>query len=752
MPTEREQIEQLRKLLAKAELRASAAEAKVAKAEAKVAKVEAKAAEAEAKAAKAEAKAVEAEARAKAAEKRAELAVVFNDTRSLCVDGAKTIIESLIAHIEQAMDLPEANRDQLVETVKTLRDLLDQCRIASKSMPFIKALARKSERIGSASKQTKTIEELRAEEKKVIEQVTQVTTKLDKVRRSIEERQKQLRPQLNGLAQAVAEVAKEDGENASALVKYCAGICAVEVPACDDEKQPLPNGKLTLGRQKVTFLENARTTEAPEKESFCCPHCGCTAGENLGTFDVRLRQLGLQFTKLAESVTSAHRVVACHECGRHHLLVPASEDVPVTPQGTVGQELVLGAAYLEYSGIPVHRTETILGAERLQLGNSTLGDNMHRWAKEYGRHLFDALLKHCADAYAICADETPFTILQQAGKSKVQVESRSKKAHVLIVSSVPNAEIPFGIYFPLDGRGNEVICEHLGNFKPKCLITDGYQTYSSEEAAVTLKGAKHQSCLVHARRTIMDAFGLKSVRDEMMIAAIPGLIKEVKAKFRNGSPEYALGMVLEGLSRIYGIEKQLKPREGEARKDFLERVKKVRSEKSAEIMQNIEGVMLTLKDSRTIYNESKKKYEAKTKDNLIDKAVVYFLNRREELKVFLTDPEVPPDTNTAERCVRAIAVLENVCKFKQSPAYLESLCTFFTLFATAEACGVSDPLQWLTEFGRALYIHRAGRTLDYLSQEGLRPKKLCNFTKDSIEDFPFEEWLPHAYAARQMKA
>ncbi len=36
-----------------------------------------------------------------------------------------------------------------------------------------------------------------------------------------------------------------------------------------------------------------------------------------------------------------------------------------------------------------------------------------------------------------------------------------------------------------------------------------------------------------------------------------------------------------------------------------------------------------------------------------------------------------------ERCVRVVAVLEDVCKFKQS---MDALCIFFTLLATAEAC------------------------------------------------------------------
>ena len=53
------------------------------------------------------------------------------------------------------------------------------------------------------------------------------------------------------------------------------------------------------------------------------------------------------------------------------------------------------------------------------------------------------------------------------------------------------------------------------------------------------------------------------------------------------------------------------------------------------------------------------------------------------------------------------------CDFKQSSEYMESLCVYFTLAETAKMQDFNDAMtrEWLEDFGRAYYLHRANATL-----------------------------------------
>ena len=93
---------------------------------------------------------------------------------------------------------------------------------------------------------------------------------------------------------------------------------------------------------------------------------------------MRVRKLICDLQSLTDAGISRHRIMDCHQCGRHHLMVSENEPVPVTPQRTIGQDMTLAAAHMTYCGVPVHRTERILQLNRLQMGNSTLGDSMLR--------------------------------------------------------------------------------------------------------------------------------------------------------------------------------------------------------------------------------------------------------------------------------------------------------------------------------------------------------------------------------------
>jgi hypothetical protein len=59
------------------------------------------------------------------------------------------------------------------------------------------------------------------------------------------------------------------------------------------------------------------------------------------------------------------------------------------------------------------------------------------------------------------------------------------------------------------------------------------------------------------------------------------------------------------------------------------------------------------------------------KSNPLSKALAYTMKREQELKVFLSDPEVPMDTNHLERALRVIPIKSRVRE--QYPLILEKI-------------------------------------------------------------------------------
>ena len=72
------------------------------------------------------------------------------------------------------------------------------------------------------------------------------------------------------------------------------------------------------------------------------------------------------------------------------------------------------------------------------------------------------------------------------------------------------------------------------------------------------------------------------------------------------------------------------------------------------------------------------------------------------------------------------------------------------LDGTAKANGIDNVIEWLTEYSKAYYLHRASNTLTYEVNENRRSmdSKLMTFNEGSEEGFDMEPWLPWNYKAR----
>ncbi len=150
-------------------------------------------------------------------------------------------------------------------------------------------------------------------------------------------------------------------------------------------------------------------------------------------------------------------------------------------------------------------------------------------------------------------------------------------------------------------------------------------------------------------------------------------------------------------------------------------------------MDNIDVLMESLKEQTTVYDESTKQYVAKSQGNSLHKVVVYYFIRRDQLRVFLTNPQVTSDSNITKRCMRAVAVLEDVSKFKQSPEYIDLLYAVCDLRSLRHQQSGEAARRV-----RARVLHSPRRPNAGLIW-CLLSKKICNFkVDDSAKEFPLD--------------
>ena len=105
--------------------------------------------------------------------------------------------------------------------------------------------------------------------------------------------------------------------------------------------------------------------------------------------------------------------------------------------------------------------------------------------------------------------------------------------------------------------------------------------------------------------------------------------------------------------------------------------------------------------------------------------MVYYLNSQNELRVFLDDPRLVPDTNRSERAVRTLTVLRAASGFKQSPEFADSMCG------------------WLQHVIDETHT----RLGDHLNPD----RKLLQYDPDALASFDVTPWLPWNYVKRIKK-
>jgi transposase len=192
------------------------------------------------------------------------------------------------------------------------------------------------------------------------------------------------------------------------------------------------------------------------------------------------------------------------------------------------------------------------------------------------------------------------------------------------------------------------------------LLTDGYTAYAryAERTGIT-----HAQCWAHTRRTLERA-------------------KDIE-------PE-AVAEALARIGELYACEAHIRDRQllGEAKLQYRQ--------------VHAKPVI----DAFFAWAEEKIQHAALLPSNPLTKALHYALERRESLSVYLSDPEVPIDTNHLERALRPIPMGRKNWLFCWSEVGAEAVATIQSLIVTCRLHDI-DPYDYLVDVLQRIDCHPA---------------------------------------------
>ncbi len=251
--------------------------------------------------------------------------------------------------------------------------------------------------------------------------------------------------------------------------------------------------------------------------------------------------------------------------------------------------------------IPLYRQHQRLESSGITLSRATL-TNLVRRSIALLEPIADAQLQHILLSRVLAMDETPI----KAGKSKTR-----------------KGKLNTGYYWPVFGEENEISFvyadgrahRHVQNIISKdfegVIVSDGYAAYAQYAAA--RDNVTNAQCWSHTRR-----YFVRAEQDEPDKAA----------------------HVIASIRSLYTVEKQLRSSELEGEEKLAYRVE--HSKPAVELL--------------LAFVEKELGQEGLLPKSPYAKALNYLYKRREALQVFLSDPDVPLDTNHVERPIRKIAM------------------------------------------------------------------------------------------------
>ncbi len=289
--------------------------------------------------------------------------------------------------------------------------------------------------------------------------------------------------------------------------------------------------------------------------------------------------------------------------------------------------------------LPLYRQHQRLTSAGINVSRAWMTQLVHRNG-DLLEPVFEALVASIRTERVKLMDETPV----KAGRKK---KGKMRTAYFWPVMG--GKDIAF-LYF--NSREHHHVFEALGA-KPgdgSVIVSDGYDAYKAYAKAT---GTLNAQCWSHSRREFIKAEDIEPKRAKEAIKLI---------------------------RLIYRIEKDIKKQRltGEAKRLY-------RAENSKPVVDTFFAwVDKNLKDGALLPS------------NQLTKALHYVDNRRDPLKLFLTDPEISIDTNDLERALRVIPMGRKNWLFCWTEVGAKYVGIFQSLIVTCKMHGI-DPYTYLVD-------------------------------------------------------
>ena len=298
--------------------------------------------------------------------------------------------------------------------------------------------------------------------------------------------------------------------------------------------------------------------------------------------------------------------------------------------------------------LPLYRQHQRLHQAGIRLSRGTLTQWVQR-AAELLEPIYYALLSSILQSHVLTMDETGVKA-GRSGKGKLH-----RGYFWPLYGDKDEVAFPFAA-----SRAQAVVREALGKF---CgvLLTDGYIVYRL--FAQTVQGLVQAQCWSHTRRQFVDIAGV----EPRLVAA-----------------------ALDHIEGVYRQEAEMRKRGlvGEAKLAY-------RGEHTKPL---VEAFFVWLK--QTVITE------ILLPTNPFGQAAAYALKREAALKVFLTDPDVPIDTNHLEREIRPVALGRKNWMFCWTEVGAQHAGIIYSLLASCRLQGV-DPYVYLVDVLQRVDTHPA---------------------------------------------
>ena len=298
--------------------------------------------------------------------------------------------------------------------------------------------------------------------------------------------------------------------------------------------------------------------------------------------------------------------------------------------------------------LPLYRQHQRLESAGIDVSRAWLTQMVHR-SGDLLEPIYYALVDSIRSSRVKIMDETPI----KAGRKK---KGKMRTAYFWPVMG-EGEEIAF-LYF--DSREHRHVFEALGENPgaESVIVSDGYAAYKEYAKATDTQNAQ---CWTHSRREFLKAEDIE-----------PGKSKEA----------------LDLIRPLYRIETAIKKQGLEGDEKTIYRVLHAKP----------------VVDKFFAWVSEQLKEETLLPSNRLSKALNYVNKRKEALTIFLTDPDVPIDTNELERALRVIPMGRKNWLFCWTEVGAEYVGIFQSLIVTCKMHGI-DPYTYLVDVLQRVATH-----------------------------------------------